>query len=115
MHPRNLSGPFIAIAVLIMAGSLLGSCDFILPNKPPYIEKISPADSSVYAVGESVDFKVHAYDVDGSLIRVQFIVPGGETFNDPIRLMNILGTQGNMIQAIIFSRSGPWMIRMIIM
>lgn len=83
IQPLSLTGLAKAITGLIVAGSLLGSCDFILPNKPPYIEKLSPADSSVFTLGEPIEFKVHAYDVDGSLIRVQFMVPGGETFNDP--------------------------------
>jgi uncharacterized protein (TIGR02145 family) len=63
--------------VLVTAG-----CEYILPNKPPYLKKIQPADSAMFTVGQVVDFKVEAYDVDGSVVHVVFTVPNGPEFTD---------------------------------
>jgi uncharacterized protein (TIGR02145 family) len=71
---------FLMIPVLLIL--FTGGCEYFIPNKPPYVEKITPADSSVYLAGQVVDFKVNAYDVDGSVVNVVFTAPNAPAFTD---------------------------------
>ncbi|MBT4412431.1 MAG: hypothetical protein HOC82_21530 [Bacteroidetes bacterium] len=57
---------------LIAFTSLMASCEFILPNKPPYAELTSPEDQTVYALGAVIPIIINAYDNDGTLTRVLF-------------------------------------------
>lgn len=68
---------FSAFLVLINTG-----CDFFLPNKPPYVEKVLPADSAVFTIGQVVTFQVNAYDVDGLIIHVAFTTPNAAVYID---------------------------------
>ncbi len=61
---------------------IIGGCEYILPNKPPYLEKTSPADNAVFTIGSLVTLQVNAYDVDGSIDSVVFIAPGAAAFTD---------------------------------
>jgi uncharacterized protein (TIGR02145 family) len=61
-----------------------GGCEYIVPNKPPYLEKTTPADSAVFTVGQEVNFKVNAYDVDGSIVHVIFTPPNAPAFTDSL-------------------------------
>jgi uncharacterized protein (TIGR02145 family) len=61
---------------------MIGGCEYILPNKPPYVEKTSPADDAVFSIGSVVPLKVNAYDVDGSIAEVVFTAPGTSAFSD---------------------------------
>jgi uncharacterized protein (TIGR02145 family) len=82
IHPRY-AGSVVTLLLLPFAAILLiTGCNYILPNKPPYVEKTSPADSALYIVGESIVFEVNAWDVDGSVEYVAFTPPGGEEFRD---------------------------------
>ncbi|MFH0760026.1 MAG: FISUMP domain-containing protein [Bacteroidota bacterium] len=61
-----------------------GGCEYILPNKPPFVEKLTPADSVLFPVGSIVPFTVNAYDIDGTIDRVIFKAPGSEAFADSV-------------------------------
>lgn len=64
---------------MVMAG---GGCDYILPNKPPYVKKTAPADSASFTIGQEIVFQVNAYDMDGSVIQVEFTPPDTVTYID---------------------------------
>lgn len=70
----------------LLAGALflllIGGCEYILPNKPPYVEKTSPEDNTVFSIGSVVPLKANAYDVDGSISEVLFTAPGASAFSD---------------------------------
>jgi len=75
--------PLIFLPVLLFL--INGGCNYFLPNKPPYVERISPADSAIYAIGQVVDFLVNAYDVDGRVTKVVFTPPNTSvTFIDSV-------------------------------
>ncbi|MCD6332296.1 MAG: hypothetical protein J7L89_03390 [Bacteroidales bacterium] len=59
-----------------------GSCDFILPNKPPHIEKTSPDNDAVFNIGASVKITLIVYDVDGSIKEVRLVVNGTQITAD---------------------------------
>lgn len=59
-----------------------GGCEYILPNKPPYVEKTFPTDNAVFNTGQVVNFQVIAYDVDGSVIHVVFTAPNLPAYID---------------------------------
>lgn len=61
---------------------IVSSCDFFVPNKPPYIKKILPADSALIVIGQVVNFQVNAYDVDGSVVNVTFTAPNTAEYMD---------------------------------
>lgn len=63
---------------------IIGGCNYILPNKPPYVRKVNPADSAVFTIGEVVNFKVDAYDVDGKIIQVVFKAPNTTGYSDTV-------------------------------
>jgi hypothetical protein len=62
----------------------MGGCEFFLPNKPPFVKKLTPADSIIFAVGSVIPFTANAYDVDGTIDRVIFKAPGSEAFADSV-------------------------------
>jgi uncharacterized protein (TIGR02145 family) len=68
----------------ILFTGILGGCEYILPNKPPYVEKLTPSDSALFTVGSVVPFTVNAYDLDGSIDRVIFKAPGSSEFADSL-------------------------------
>lgn len=61
---------------------LINGCEFILPNKPPYVDRKYPADSSLFIAGQVVEFQVNAYDVDGSVAHVVFSAPNKPDYTD---------------------------------
>lgn len=63
---------------------IMGGCEYILPNKPPFVEKLTPADSMLFSVGSVVPFTVNAYDLDGTIDRVIFKAPGSDDFADSV-------------------------------
>ena len=81
IKPR-LSEGFMLLLVPVFLALIFGSCEYILPNKPPYLEKVIPADSAVYTVGQVVSFKVNAYDVDGFVKHVVFTPPNSPAYTD---------------------------------
>ncbi len=63
------------LSILFFLIQIIGGCNYIVPNKPPYVQKIKPADNAVYTIGEVVDIQVNAYDVDGKINQVIFKAP----------------------------------------
>jgi uncharacterized protein (TIGR02145 family) len=70
--------PFFSLILLL----IIGGCDYILPNKPPYVKIIQPSDSSLFTIGQVVNFQVNAYDVDGSVVHVVFSGPRSVEYID---------------------------------
>lgn len=79
---RLCAGFLRLLLVPVLLVVINGGCEYIIPNKPPYVEKISPADSIVFITGQVVTFKVNAYDVDGSVVNVVFTAPNTPAFTD---------------------------------
>lgn len=75
---RCIGGALYGILFIL----IIGGCEYILPNKPPYVEKTSPADDAAFNIGSVIPFKVNAYDVDGSIDSVVFTAPGSAVFID---------------------------------
>lgn len=68
---------FLSLLVILTVG-----CEYVEPNKPPYVQKLAPADSAQFTVGQPVEFLVDAYDIDGTVVRVVFTDPAGTEFTD---------------------------------
>lgn len=65
----------VQMATLLLAlGLLLASCELIAPNKPPYAEILAPLGNLQLNIGETADFRINAYDVDGEVLEVQFFM-----------------------------------------
>jgi len=61
---------------------IIGGCEYIKPNKPPYVKSNYPPDNTIYSIGEVVHFSVEAYDKDGKVAQVIFTPPGASGYSD---------------------------------
>jgi uncharacterized protein (TIGR02145 family) len=52
------------------------------PNLPPACTITSPEDESEFTVGDTVEVQVTAADLDGTIVRVQFLINDIERFSD---------------------------------
>ncbi|MFA6129016.1 MAG: FISUMP domain-containing protein [Bacteroidales bacterium] len=72
--------PILLIPLFLLL--VIAGCEYILPNKPPYVEKTAPADSVIFNVGQVINFKVNAYDIDGEVVKVVFTSPNSLVLTD---------------------------------
>ena len=60
-------------AVLLTMVFLLSFCELILPNKPPFVEFLSPTSETItLKTDQTISLVMNAYDVDGKITNVQF-------------------------------------------
>jgi len=63
----------LSTVVLFAMVVLLSCCEMLLPNKPPYVEFISPTTENItLKTNQTISLKINAYDVDGKIAEVQF-------------------------------------------
>lgn len=73
----------LRIAMLLLTvGLIQPSCELISPNKPPFAEVLSPLGVVTLNVGEVDTILVNAYDVDGHIVEVQFLIEDVMVYGD---------------------------------
>ncbi len=70
---RRFTRTFLMLAFILTG---LWACEFILPNKPPFVKIESPQNNSTINIGQDVVFQITAYDVDGSVQKVDIYING---------------------------------------